>query len=198
MTQQPGPSPDVIAQVKAQRSVARWAAVSAVIVALISISANIFQVIHNNSGSGNSSPPASQLSLGPFEAPDGNSDIGQVVNLSGPISGLKVHQLVWTFNEPLTPKSGVYFPDTGPCTVSANTWTCDNIYIGESPTRQNPKAGLGPYRIWVVVVSEQDAFNIVNALRCQPTATDDCSQTFTSLPGSDIAQPQFITVTRTH
>ena len=182
---------------KTSITVAKWTAISAVIVALISLAGNIFQAVHNNGGS---TPTAVKPELGPFGPPNGDSNIGQVVNLSGPVSGLARGQMVWTFNEPLRPNGGTVFPNTGPCEVSGKTWTCNNIFIGESPTTRNPKAGQGRYLIWAAVVSEQDAFDIVSHLRCNPTPQSPCNQTYTrsTLPGRDILPPQKIRVTRTH
>jgi hypothetical protein len=111
--------------------------------------------------------------------------------------------MIWTFNEPLQPKGGTYYPNTGTCAVQSGTWTCDDIDIGPAGDELT-KGGLGPYQIWVVVVSEKDAFDIVTHLRCFPSGTSkspitaSCPDSYQSLPGSDIATPQNITVTRTH
>lgn len=138
-------------------------------------------------------------SLGPINPPGDNGIIGQVVDLSGTVYNLKPGQVVWTFNQPISGPgaSSDFFADTGPCAITGNTWSCSNIYIGESPTVKNPKAGQGTYLIWAVILSDQDAFNIVNDLRCNSIPDHSCP-TISTLPGTDIAQPQKITVYRTH
>jgi hypothetical protein len=108
--------------------------------------------------------------------------------------------MVWTFNESLK-TTGAYYPDTGPCTVTAGTWRCDDVHIGTGG-----KAGLGKYRIWAVVVGSSDAFKIVATLRCFPsgipsirgaTLKPACPDVFSSLPGNDLVPAQSIEVTRT-
>ena len=138
-------------------------------------------------------------SLGSMNLPGNNGVIGQVVNLSGTVYNLKPGQAVWTFNQPISGHVGSqdFFADTGPCVTTGNTWSCDNIYIGESPTVKNPKAGQGTYIIWAVILSDQDAFNIVNDLRCSSTPGRPCPM-ISKLPGADITRPQKITVFRTH
>ena len=197
MTPPTTPSPDVEAQVKAQLTTTRWTAASAIVVALLSLAGNIFQIVHNDSVPAPETARSAHLILEPFEVPGGNSNVGRVVDLTGPVSGsLAPDEMVWTFNQPLMAGGG-HYPDTGPCPVSNGMWSCGSIYIGQSPTKADPKAGLGQYRIWASVVSDKEAYNIVTALRCQPSPTIPCSQEFSSLPGVDIAKPQFIIVTRT-
>ena len=138
-------------------------------------------------------------SLGPITLPGKDGIIGQVVNLSGTVYNLKPGQVVWTFNQPISDQAGSsdFFADTGPCAITGSTGSCNNIYIGESPTAKNPKAGLGTYLIWAAIISNQDAFNIVDDLRCNSTQGHPCPS-ISTLPGSDITQPQKITVYRTH
>lgn len=152
-----------------------------------------------NSTSGHQAGGSGNPSLGPMNLPGDNGIIGQVVNLSGTVYNLKPGQVVWTFNQPISGQaaSSGYFADTGPCAITGNTWSCSNIYIGESPTAENPKAGQGTYLIWAVILSDQDAFNVVNDLRCNSAPSHPCP-TISTLPGTDIAQPQKITVYRTH
>lgn len=208
-------SADVLAQVQAQleaariaaksaRSQTRWTAVGGVLVALIAAFATYLAA--KPSDAGTSPPPAARLTIGWNNQQDG-SDVGQFINASGPVSGLKRGELVWTFNQPLFPKGGnhLYYPNTGPCAVAAGTWTCNDIDIGGAGD-EITKKGLGKYRVWVVVVSEQDAFGIVTHIRCFPSGTPatpgvgikaSCLDSYQSLPGSDIVGPQEITVTRT-
>jgi hypothetical protein len=123
--------------------------------------------------------------------------IGAVVNLSGTVHNLKPGQVVWTFNQPISgqPGAGTYFADTGPCAVTGITWSCNNVYIGDAPSLTDPEAGKGTYLVWAIILSDQDAFNVVDELRCHSTAGHPCP-TISKLPGTDIAQPQKITVIR--
>jgi hypothetical protein len=137
---------------------------------------------------GASSPGIQPTRLGRIKTPGPGVPVDQVVNLSGAVYNLKPDQLVWTFNQPL---GSSYFPDSGPCPVSGNTWQCNGIYIGNDGA-----AGIGVYRIWAVVVNDQDAFNIVNELRCVSTKEDPCPS-INVLPGTDITKAQEVTVDRT-
>jgi hypothetical protein len=200
-----GLPPEVEGQLKAAEIAAKTArrntwltVIGGILVALITGLTTYYAGHGSNTGT---SGPVSQLTLDPFGAPNGDSNIGWTVSLSGPVSGLRPGQMVWTFNEPLQ-EPRTYYPDTGPCSVSAGTWTCDGVHIGVEGT-----AGLGKYRIWAVVVSTSDAFNIVNVLRCLPSGIPGvrgvkinpaCPDLFSSLPGNDVVQPQSIEVTRTH
>jgi hypothetical protein len=204
----PGVSPDALAQVQAQLEAAKiaakaarrnaWLAVIGAVLTGTITGLATYYASHNSSTSG-ASGSASQLALGPFEAPNGDSNIPWTISLSGPVSGLKPGQMVWTLNESLkTP--GIYYPDTGPCSVSAGTWTCTDLHIGIEG-----KSGLGKYRIWAVVVSSSDAFEIVDEIRCFPsgilsihgvTLKPACQDSSTSLPGSDLVAPENIQVTR--
>jgi hypothetical protein len=152
-----------------------------------------------NSTSGPQVAGSGNPRLGPIDLPGDNGIIGQVVNLSGTVYNLKPGQVVWTFNQPISGQaaSSGFFADTGPCAVTGNTWSCSNVYIGISPTAKDSKAGQGTYLIWAVILSDQDAFNIVNDLRCNSTPSHSCP-TISALPGTDIAQPRKITVYRTH
>jgi hypothetical protein len=193
MTTPAGSDPQAVAT----RRAAWIGGICVVIAALIGVMGTLLTQHITSNGS-----PASggQVTLGPFSPPNGNSDVGQVLNnLNGSVSNLKNGQLVWVFNEPLKDnKSHDIYPNVGPCPVSRGTWTCNPIYIGSGPLPNNPKNGQGPYKIWVAVVSEQDAYDIVNHLLCHPTRKYPCSQTYTTLPGGDIVAPQSISVDRTH
>jgi hypothetical protein len=203
-----GVPPEVLAQVEGQLKAAEIAAKTArrntwltviggILVAAITGGLTYYAGHGSNTGIPR---PVSQLTLGSFGAPNGDSNIPWEVSLSGPVSGLKPGQMVWTFNEFLkTP--GTYYPDTGPCAVNAGTWRCDHVHIGTGG-----KDGLGKYRIWAVVVSSSDAFKIVATLRCFPsgipsirgvTLKPACPDTFSSLPGNDLVPAQSIEVTRT-
>jgi hypothetical protein len=140
-----------------------------------------------------SSPPI----LGSFITPGNNDTIGNVVpTLSGHVSGLKPGEMVWTFNESQSQRN-TYFPNSGPCEVSAGVWTCHDIYIGPAASSKNPNLGKGNYQIYAVIVTDQDAFDIVDHLRCNPTPKSPCTQTYSTLPGNDIAPAQSVTVDRT-
>lgn len=118
-----GASPDTLAQIASDREVAlinartslknaRWGAAVSLLVALLALAGNLFQVIHNSSHTSASTP---QLMLGPFGAPNGDSNIGWTVNLRGPVSGLTRGQMVWTFNESVkTPGIFIRTPDHVP------------------------------------------------------------------------------------
>src|SRR3984893_4694575 len=174
------PSADVLAQVEAQleaakiaaksaRSQTRWTALGGVVVALITGFTTYLVAKPSDAGAPSSSASSTtRLTIG-WNIPQNGSNVGQFINASGPVSGLKRGELIWTFNEPLFPKggNGLYYPNTGPCVVTSGIWTCDNIDIGGAGN-EIAKKGLGPYRVWVVVVSEQDAFDIVTHVRCFP------------------------------
>jgi hypothetical protein len=151
-------------------------------------------------GSSNHSASADAVPfLGPINEPGSDGVIGEVVALSGTVYNLKPGQMVWTFNEPTAqqPGAGSIYADSGPCTVSGNTWSCNDIYIGESPTIADPKLGQGSYIILAAIISDQDAFTLVNDLRCHTTPTNPCPG-LTTVPGTDISKPQQITVYRNH
>lgn len=202
------PSPDAQAQVQAQRYSAKLAAVVAIVVALLSLGGNVFQGLTRSTTGHNSSAPV-QVVLDPIQNPSDGSSINGYVDISGSVSGLKPGQMVWTFNEPYNSQgnpSGSYFPNTGPCEVSGDTWHCSHIAIGA--VGGGPIAGLGRYRIWAAVVSDSDAFSIVTAIRCFVSGIlvppvrgvkiePVCPVSLPSLPGKDIVAPQGITVTRT-
>jgi hypothetical protein len=197
-----GLSPEAEAQVKAAQIAAetaqkttRLTVIGGIVVALIAG----FAAYYAHGSNTNASEPVSQVTLGTFGAPNGDSNIGWTVDLSGSVSGLQTGQMIWTFNESLrTP--GTFYPDTGPCSVNADIWTCDGVHIGSEG-----KVGLGKYRIWAVVVSTSDAFNIVTTLRCFPSGIPSvpgvkinpaCTDSYSSLPGGDVVPPQSIDVTR--
>jgi hypothetical protein len=137
--------------------------------------------------------------LGPINEPGSDGVIGQVVALSGTVYNLKPGEMVWTFNEPTGRQAGAgsIYADSGPCTVSGNTWSCNDIYIGETPTTADPKLGQGSYIIFAAIISDQDAFTLVNDLRCHASPTNPCPG-LTTVPGTDISKPQQITVYRNH
>ena len=158
-----------------------------------------------SAGDGDHSPARLSLS---WTSPLNGSTISHIVNLSGSVSGLKPGDMVWTFNEPLFPnaRGGIYYPDTGPCLVQSETWTCNSVAIGPKYTKDSRKV-LGPYRIWAVVLDEADAFDVVARIRCFPIGTPSkphvtlkasCPDSYQSLPGRDISSPPVITVTRLH
>lgn len=190
----------------AQRNT-RWTVVGAVVVALITGLTTYFATKSSGpGGSSSASSSAAKLSFSLTNPADG-STVGQVVNVSGTVSGLSAGELIWTFNEPLISGSGTYFPNTGPCTVTGDTWTCSGVDIGGPATLENAKDVLGPYRIWAVIVSTEDAFDIVAHIRCFPSGKPNvagvkinpiCPDSYQVLPGSDIYTPQQTAVTRTH
>jgi hypothetical protein len=202
-----GVSPDTLAQVQAQLDTAKIAertarrtarlALVGVIIAPIITGVSIYLASHTSSA--NTAGQTDQLTLGPFGPPNGDSNIPWTISLSGPVSGLRGGQVVWTFNESLA-EPRVYYPNTGPCSISTGTWTCPILHIGAKG-----RAGIGKYRIWAVVVSSSDAFKIVDELRCYTsgipsirgvTLNPECQSWTTSLPGGDLVPPQEIDVTR--
>jgi hypothetical protein len=124
--------------------------------------------------------------------------VGQTVTLSGTATGLKAGQEVWTFNQPSSDSSN-YYPNSGPCPVDdRGIWKCTNIGIGAAAA----SIGKGGYTIWAAVINDEDAFRAVNAARCISslpaghTATPKCPETFSVVPGADIAKPMSVTVIR--
>ena len=68
---------------------------------------------------------------------------------------------VWTFNEPFTrdgaAPSGTIYANPGPCPVDKDgNWECGPTYIGDAAKDKNRR-----FRVYVSVVTERDAFNIV-------------------------------------
>jgi hypothetical protein len=211
-------SPDVRAKLDAKLKAAgikarsaqkttKWTVAGAIVVALITGLTTYF--VAKPSASRVNSPALSspvKLSFSLTNPADGSS-IGQVINVSGSVSGLDNGELIWTFNEPLADGGRTYFPNTGPCTVAGDTWSCDQVDVGGPATPQAPKNGVGPYRIWAVIVSANDAFTIVNHIRCFPSGkasivgakiVSTCPDSYSELPGRDIYMPQQTAVTRTH
>jgi hypothetical protein len=186
-----GPSPDAIAQ---SRSIWRsaWLQAASIVVAALIGAAAVYQFGPRQSTT--TAPPA----LGVIISPSNDSTVGNPIpELSGRVSNLRPGEMVWTFNAPQS-QGGAYYPNTGPCPVTGGVWTCHNIYLGPAATPQNPRLGNGNYVIWAVIVSDSDAFDIVTHLRCNPTPKNTCVQAYSTLPGTDIASPQSITVDRTH
>ena len=204
----PGPSADAQVQVKAQRFAARLAAGVGILVALLALGGNVFLALHN--GTTTQSPRvARKVVLGQIQTPSDGSSISGYIDISGSVSGLKPGEMVWTFNVPYNAQgapSGSYFPNTGPCNVESGTWHCNHIAIGA--VGPGSSHNLGRYDIWATVVSDSDAFSIVNTLRCFVSGIlvpdvrgvkiePVCPSSLPSLPGQDIVTPQHITVTRT-
>ena len=187
--------------------VAKITAYSVVAVAILSGLFNFIQAVFINHSSRDSSSNT-KLVLGPISTPQDGGTVGEFVDVSGSVSGLKAGEMIWTFNEPLSPKGGTYYPNTGPCAVQSGKWTCNDVAIGGT-YKKGEQGTLGSYRIWAVVVGEQEASDIVRHLRCFPSGNLSpkvsgvkivaaCPNTYQSLPGSDIAAPQRITVLRNH
>jgi hypothetical protein len=211
-------SPDVRAQIEAAlrsaeitaqsaQKATRLTVAGAIAAALITGLATYFVTTTSTSRvnlSASSSGGSLSFSL---TSPADGSTIGQVVNVGGQVSGLSTGEFIWTFNEPLASGNNTYFPNTGPCAVTSDMWTCDGVDIGGPATSKYPRNGLGSYRIWAVVVSARDAFDIVNHIRCFPSGKPSvagieisaaCPDSYSSLPGSDIYPPQEAAVNRTH
>ena len=176
------PSPDTEAQNKSQF---RAALVSSTITGLCGIGAVILTIFLTKGS--NDSPSTPALKLGPISSPESLAHVTNPITISGPASGLKAGQMVWTFNQP--DGAGPYFPNSGPCPVSNGVWTCKGIWIGPSGD-----AGKGSYKLAAVVVSEQEAFDIVEHLRCRTPPS--CTETYTTMPGLDLSPAQTVDVTR--
>jgi hypothetical protein len=170
--------------------------IGAIITAAAALVATFFGGRLSSSGS-SVTATAQAPSLGPINLPGNDGTIGAVVDLSGTVHNLKPGQVVWTFNQPISgdPATGTYFAETGPCAISGDTWSCNNVYIGDAVSSADPEAGKGNYLIWAVILSDQDAFNVVDELRCHSTNGHPCP-TISKLPGTDIAQPQKVMVIR--
>lgn len=91
--------------------------------------------------------------------------------LSGTVTGLQPGQMVWTFSQFASsddPNNATkFYPDTGPCEVNEarHTWVCPKMVIGDPGS-----AGVGTYKIWVSVVSDEDALKITQKITCTDNA----------------------------
>ena len=120
-------------------------------------------------------PPTTPAPSGPVkvtidQAPGDIRRVAQLDTYTGTVRNLKRGQMVWLFNQPLTTANGkpvdntTIYADSGPCVVDeeAAGWTCQMIGVGEEGA-----AGVGRYKIWVSVVDESQAFELVQVLRGQ-------------------------------
>src|SRR5215831_6360193 len=95
--------------------------------------------------------------------------------LTGTVRGLKAGEMIWTFSQYPSSKNPNYaskfFPDTGPCVVNEakHTWACNRMTIGDP-------GEVGVYRIWVSVVSDEEALMISQKITCADNATLPPSQ----------------------
>jgi hypothetical protein len=108
-----------------------------------------------------------------------NSDIRSINGIdgyTGQVHDIQKGQLVWLFNRqlshtanPTLGQSDIY-ATTGPCTVTNTKWTCQNVGVGAA---QGEPMSAGRYQVWVAVVTEGRAFDMVDSLRSAGGKIDD-------------------------
>ena len=59
--------------------------------------------------------------------------------------------MVWTFNASAANPT-LLFPNVGPCPVNGNTWTCNDIYLGQD------KDYCGQFILWAAVVTDEQGY----------------------------------------
>lgn len=119
----------------------------------------IGHALSQNDGTSAANPPT--ISFSDQQPGDGAHVDRLVPILSGSVSDLQPGQMVWTFNASMSNPTLLY-PNLGPCPVDGNTWTCNDIYLGQD------KDYCTQFILWAVVVTDEQGYQ--NALTRESTS----------------------------
>jgi hypothetical protein len=176
-------TPDTDATNKTSLHVARIAATVSILTTIVTGAVAVYLGTHRTDREQSTASPTDKLfvSIDPIEG--GAIDFPYQA-LSGHVRGLRAGESVWTFSRFASAqdknRAKRFYPNNGPCRVNFDeaTWLCPDMTLGD------PDA-TGTYEIWVTVVNDAQALEIVKKITCAGNASLAPSPT-----GSD-GRPQF-------
>jgi hypothetical protein len=117
--------------------------------AITAIAAVLIATQNNNGGPSSGNSPT--ISFSDQQPGDGANVDRHVPILSGGAQDLQAGQMVWTFNANAADPTLIY-PNLGPCPVDGNTWTCNDIYLGQDTDY------CAKFILWAAVVTDEQGY----------------------------------------